>query len=95
MSDITLSKVGRNKDVDYIAIMDNIEPVHARVAIARYFEIWDKARACHDSQLGGGAPRLSWLRNIMGRTQGFTRVHPVPQYNKVDESDLFAGVQLD
>jgi LmbE family N-acetylglucosaminyl deacetylase len=88
-------KVGRNKDIDFIAIMENIEPVHTRVDIARYFDVWDRASACHASQLGGGGPRLPWLRNIIGRTQGFTRVHPVPQYNRVDEHDLFAGVQLD
>lgn len=88
-------KVGRNNDIDFLAIMENIEPVHTRVNIAQYFGVWDKASACHDSQLGGGAPRIQWLRHIIGRTQGFTRVHPVPQYNRVDERDLFAGVQLD
>jgi hypothetical protein len=75
--------------------MENIEPVHARVDIARYFEVWDRASACHASQLGGGAPRIAWLRYVIGRTQGFTRVHPVPAYNRVDERDLFAGVRID
>jgi LmbE family N-acetylglucosaminyl deacetylase len=88
-------KVGRNNDIDFLAIMENIEPVHTRVNIAKYFDIWDRASACHASQLGGGAPRIPLLRQLIARTQGFTRVHPVPQYNKVDEQDLFAGVQLD
>jgi N-acetyl-1-D-myo-inositol-2-amino-2-deoxy-alpha-D-glucopyranoside deacetylase/mycothiol S-conjugate amidase len=87
--------LGKNKDIDFLAIMENIEPVHTRVPIAKYFDVWDKASACHASQLGGGAPRIPLVRQLLARSQGFTRVHPVPQYNRVDEYDLFAGVQLD
>ncbi len=88
-------RVGRNKDIDFMAILENAEPVHTRVNIRKYFAIWDRASECHASQLGGGAPRIPLMRQLFSAGQGFTRVHPAPSYNKVDEADLFTGVQLD
>lgn len=89
-------RMGKNKDLDFLAVLENVEPVHARVDVRPYLEIWDKASACHASQLGGGAPRMpEWLRKRIGGWQGFTRVYPAPAYNKVDEHDLFANVRLD
>lgn len=89
-------RVGKNKDIDFLKILENAEPIHTRVHIQDYLHIWDKASAAHASQLGGGAPRLPlWLRKFVTRTQGFTRVHPAPAYNKVDEHDFFVGVNLD
>jgi LmbE family N-acetylglucosaminyl deacetylase len=88
-------RVGRNNDIDFLAILENVEPIHTRINISKYFEVWDRASACHASQLGGGAPRLPLIRKLFARGQGFTRVYPVPKYNRVDENDLFAGVKLD
>lgn len=89
-------RVGRNKDIDLQAILDNAEPVHTRVDIRPYLEIWDRASACHASQLGGGLARPPiWLRRLLFSKQGFTRVYPPPQQNRIDENDLFAGVRLD
>ena len=89
-------KAGRNKDIDMVAIWDHIEPAHTRVDIKDYLEDWDKAAACHASQLWGslGRPPM-WYRRLLHRGQSFTRIHPAPLHNRVDEHDLFEGVRLD
>ncbi len=89
-------KLGRNNDVDMVAILDNAEPIHTRIHISDFYEAWDEASACHASQLGGGAPRLPLrIRKSLAPYQGFTRVFPVPKNDSVDEYDFFDGVQLD
>ncbi|MCA0455932.1 MAG: PIG-L family deacetylase [Chloroflexi bacterium] len=89
-------KLGRNKDFDMLAILENIEPIHTEIDVKNYLEAWDEASACHDSQLGGGMPRLPmWFRRTFVHKQSFTRVHPAPAYNRIDEHDLFTGVKPD
>jgi mycothiol S-conjugate amidase len=90
-------RLGRNKDIDIVAILDNIEPTHAAVDIHNYFDAWDRASACHTSQLGGGRSwRLPFsVRRWVAPKQGFTRVYPAPSANRIDERDLFANVRLD
>lgn len=90
-------RMGRNRDIDVQAIVDHAEPIHAMVNISAYYAQWDAASACHASQLGGRTtPRLPQaLRQRIFARQGFTRVHPAPAQNHVDETDLFAGVKLD
>lgn len=89
-------RLGKNKDIDALAILENVEPAHARVDISAYLELADRASACHASQLGGGLPRLPLaVRKLIAGHQRFTRVHPAPRYNKIDETDLFAGVLPD
>lgn len=89
-------RLGRNKDIDLLAILENAEPIHTRIPIRDYYEAWDEASACHASQLGGGTPRLPlWLRKTFAPHQGFTRVIPAPTHDRVDEHDFFTGVRLD
>ncbi len=89
-------RVGKNKDIDVQAIVDNAEPIHTLVDIRHYYDAWDRASACHKSQLGGGAPRIpKKLRKYLAPYQGFTRVFPAPAANRIDERDLFDGVRLD
>jgi LmbE family N-acetylglucosaminyl deacetylase len=89
--------MGRNKDIDYQMVMDNVEPVHTLVDIADYLTDWDEASACHVSQ-GGGSMRgffgriPMWLRRIIAGKQGLTRVYPQPGYGRIDERDLFENV---
>jgi LmbE family N-acetylglucosaminyl deacetylase len=87
--------IGVNKDIDLQAVLDNVEPIHTLVDIRDYFAEWDAASACHVSQGGRGTiSRIPlWLRKRIAPTQGFTRVHPAPARNRVDERDLFAHVQ--
>jgi LmbE family N-acetylglucosaminyl deacetylase len=88
-------RVGRNQDIDLVAIIDNIDPVHAKVNIRDYLAVWDKASDAHRSQLGGrtSTRRPMWFRRLFQRDQGFTRVFPKPARDVVDERDLFAGVK--
>jgi N-acetyl-1-D-myo-inositol-2-amino-2-deoxy-alpha-D-glucopyranoside deacetylase/mycothiol S-conjugate amidase len=95
MRGINPRAVGKNKDIDVQAIVEHAEPIHTLVDIRRYYDAWDAASRCHKSQLGGGAPRLPLsLRKIVTPFQGFTRVYPAPKADRVDEYDLFAGVEL-
>jgi LmbE family N-acetylglucosaminyl deacetylase len=90
-------RLGTNSDIDFQAIIDNIEPVHTRVNIGDYLTIWDQASACHVSQGGGGTSSRfpGWIRKRFMRWQGFTRVLPAPNGARVDETDLFAGITPD
>lgn len=90
-------RMGRNEDIDFDAIVDNIEPTHTQVDIVDYIEDWDRAAACHKSQGGTGGTRSwpMWLRRILAGKQGFTRIVPAPERDSVDETDLFEGVTLD
>ena len=88
-------RMGRNCDVDITKVLANIEPSHARIPIADYFDIWEAASRCHASQGGGRISRTSrFLRRLLYSKQGFTRVHPAPARDIVDEDDLFAGILL-
>lgn len=89
-----LRHMGRNKDIDYQAVLDHLEPAHALVDVHAYLDKWHEANACHKSQGGGGMSNQvpKWLRDLLVRSQGFTRVYPKPTHNRVDERDLFAGV---
>ena len=86
-------RMGINGDVDTVKTLENAEPVHARIPIGAYLDIWERASRCHASQGGGRITRTArWLRRIMYRRQGFTRAYPTPRHNRVDEDDLFADV---
>ena len=87
--------MGINQDVDTLQSLASIEPVHARIPIAPYLEIWEKASRCHASQGGGRNTRTSrLLRRMLYRRQGFTRAYPRPKHSRVDEDDLFSNVKL-
>jgi LmbE family N-acetylglucosaminyl deacetylase len=89
-------RLGRNQDIDLVAILEHVEPIHAAVDVSAYFDAWDAAVQCHASQLGGGFPHFpNWLRKRLLPWQGFTRVYPPPTHNRIDERDLFANVALD
>lgn len=89
--------LGRNNDIDIVKILDNVEPQHAQINITDYMDDWAAASACHQSQGGGRTSSIfpMWLRRIVGVKQGFTRIHPAPTHNRIDETDLFANVTLD
>ena len=88
-------RMGINQDVDSLKSLAHIEPVHARISIGAYLDVWERASRCHASQGGGRITRTSrLLRRLLYRTQGFTRVYPAPTRDRVDETDLFANVVL-
>lgn len=90
-------KLGRNKDIDILAILENIEPSHTRLDIRDYFDIWDAAGAAHVSQGGGRSIGIvpKRLRRMLTPYQFFTRVYPKPAYNRIDEYDMFANITED
>ncbi len=91
-------KMGRNNDIDMQKILDHVEPAHARIDIRDYGEIWMRANACHASQGGGmgnqGNLVFRLMRRWLARYQQLTRVHPAPEHDKVDETDVFFNVNL-
>ena len=88
-------RMGTNRDIDVYKILENMEPVHARIPIARYHDIWERASSCHASQGGRRISRSGRLtRRLLYGTQGFTRIYPTPRNNRVDENDLFEGVDI-
>jgi LmbE family N-acetylglucosaminyl deacetylase len=88
-------RMGTNKDLDFMAVLEATEPIHARVNVAAYYDIGQKAAACHASQ---SSPRNTfpladmWMRRAAGMA-GFTRVEPPPVPGQRIESDLFEGVK--
>jgi LmbE family N-acetylglucosaminyl deacetylase len=89
-------RMGRNHDIDIVKILDNVEPVHTRIPIADYMDVWEAASLCHESQGGGRITRTAkWMQRLLYNKQGFTRVYPVPPHDRVDEDDVFAGVTVD
>lgn len=93
------TKMGTNKDINFDAVVDHIEPVHAKVNISDYLDKWDEASACHKSQGGGSGGFLRRFPKFIGRMlrgkQGFTRIYPEPTADRVDEHDLFQNVTID
>ena len=88
-------QMGINQDIDVVKILDHVEPTHARIPIADYLDIWERASRCHASQGGGRITRTArWLRRILYSRQGFTRAFPTPNHSRADEDDLFDGVNL-
>jgi LmbE family N-acetylglucosaminyl deacetylase len=88
--------LGKNKDIDVLAVLENDEPHHALIDVGSYLAKWEEASNCHTSQLGGFSARVPyWVRRYVAQRIPFTRVYPVPAQNRIDEHDLFAGVTLD
>lgn len=86
-------KLGVNKDIDMVEILNHIPPAHARIDVADYFHVWDAASACHASQGGGSGLMVpKWVRARVFRHQTLTRVEPPPQEGDPLETDVFAGV---
>jgi len=96
-----IRKMGINKDVDYQAIADHIEPAHAVIDVGDYMDIWDRASDCHISQgqgKGSGTRGVMSLlptrvRHWIASKYSLTRVYPQPDHNHVDENDLFVNVK--
>lgn len=85
-------RLGVNKDLDLVEILNHVPPAHAIIDVRKWYDIWDKANACHASQGGGGTLIPKWLRRILGG-QTFTRAYPEPVTGEPKERDLFAGVR--
>ncbi len=86
--------MGRNKDIDRVAVLENSEPTHVRIDVRQWLDIWDAASNCHASQLAGRRARPpGWLRRLFQSHVRYTRIQPPPTHNRIDEHDLFANVR--
>lgn len=95
-------RLGVNKDLDFQAVIDHLEPVHTVIDLNGYMDAWDKASQCHVSQgqgRGSGTRGLMAIlpvsiRHKMSSKYGLTRIYPEPSADRVDEYDLFANVRV-
>ncbi|MDE0610433.1 MAG: PIG-L family deacetylase [Anaerolineaceae bacterium] len=87
--------MGRNGDVDMLAILENIEPPNVRINVRQWSDLWDAASRCHASQLGGRRNRTPrWMRLLLHSHVSYTRIQPPPGHHRIDERDLFDNVTL-
>ncbi|MDD9956880.1 MAG: PIG-L family deacetylase [Anaerolineaceae bacterium] len=87
--------MGRNGDVDMLAILENIEPPNARINVRQWSDLWDAASRCHASQLGGRRNRTPrWMRLLLHSHVGYTRIQPPAGHHRIDERDIFDNVTL-
>lgn len=88
--------IGKNKDVNLRAALEHELPITTRIDIGDYYEIKQRAGACHASQLAGPGsfwgrmPR--WLVRRLRSTETFYRATPPFRRGERIESDLFADV---
>jgi LmbE family N-acetylglucosaminyl deacetylase len=59
-------KFGRNGDIDLTKIVSWETPVHARIDVRQYYDVKQRASACHRSQ-GGPAEAFRWLPDFAVR----------------------------
>jgi len=87
--------VGKNKDINLQAALEQALPVTTRIDISATYEAKSQAAACHSSQLSGPAsfwgrlPR--WLVGRWWMTETFHRAVPPFRRGERTETDLFAG----
>lgn len=85
-------RLGKNKDLDFIAVLEHRQPTHARIKVSsQYRNAGDTAAGCHASQLN---PRLNntWfdrLSRVIFRHQDFSRAWPEANSHTPREHDLF------
>lgn len=88
--------VGKNRDVNLRAVLERGLPVTTQVDTSVYYDVKQRAAACHSSQLAGPAslwgrlPR--WLVRRWQSTETFHRAVPPFRRGERVEKDLFAGV---
>lgn len=96
-------RMGVNRDLDYQAVLDNLEPIHTLIDVGDYMTQWDQASDCHVSQgqgRGSGTRGMlanlpDWIRRQIAGRYGLTRIYPEPKHNNIDEFDLFDGIRVE
>lgn len=85
--------LGRNGDIDLVALAADEFPVQARININPVYEVKAQAAACHASQGGPMMMRgiMGWIMRLGSRYENYMRADPPPVPGKI-ERDLFAGV---
>lgn len=85
---------GRNKDINFVEIVQWETPIHAKINVADYGQKKLAASKAHASQYSGGPSYIRLLppplRRRMLSVDTFTRAYPTPVNGM--ETDLFSGV---
>lgn len=89
-------KMGVNADIDFQAVLDNVQPVTALMDVSGYRETGERAAACHASQISPRTqfPGASVMMRFLTAKQRFNRVMPPVQPGEPLEYDLFSRVRL-
>jgi LmbE family N-acetylglucosaminyl deacetylase len=86
--------MGRNKDINWVEIVEWETPITTRVDARDYFQQRLAASRAHASQFGGGPSWMRMIPKFMRRSRlgldSYTRAYPQPE--PLLETDLFAGV---
>ncbi|MFQ6100848.1 MAG: PIG-L family deacetylase [Anaerolineae bacterium] len=91
--------LGKNQDINLRAVLAHELPVTTRIDISAYYEVKQRAGACHSSQLSGPGsfwgrlPR--WLVRRWRSMETFHRATPPFRQGERRERDLFVGVTSD
>ena len=92
------TKFGRNGDVDLKEIAAHDYPPTTRIDVWPYFEIKQRASACHVSQISSGPGMFDRLPRVAQRRfigyERFRRVEPDVDGQRLKERDLFEGIQM-
>jgi LmbE family N-acetylglucosaminyl deacetylase len=92
-------KMGRNGDMDFVAVLENAQPVTALIDVGdkKYREVGEKAAACHASQISPRAqiPFFGMINRALTAKQRFCRVIPPVAPGEPLEYDLFHKISLD
>lgn len=87
-------RMGKNQDMDFLAVLESTLPTHARLDLRAYYDAWQDAVSCHASQMG---PRQMFplpraIERLVFGWQSFYRAWPEAQNGAPVERDLFAGI---
>ena len=85
-------ELGRNKDIDLVAITDVDFPTHVKIDIRPVRKVQQEAAACHASQ--GGAEMNKGFRGFVARLFGghhetYMQAYPEPEQGAKMKRDLF------
>jgi LmbE family N-acetylglucosaminyl deacetylase len=90
------SAVGKNKDINLRQVLAREMPITTRIDIRRYYDLRERAAACHSSQLSGPSSAFGllpgWLVRQLRGTDTFHRAMPPFRKWERIERDLFAGI---
>lgn len=87
-------RVGKNKDIDLLAITNHSFPIHARINYRSVSELRKQAIACYASQMEEHAfhPLFKIIDQMINVCDCYMRAYPKPVKGNI-ERDLFAGLQ--
>ena len=86
--------MGRNNDMDFVAVLDAALPTHTRLDLRAEYDVWQEANACHASQASPRQqiPLLGTVQRWVFGRQSFFRAIPAANGQTSMEHDLFAGL---